>query len=616
MAQPSYAPMPKPRFAPAVHPVSFVIGPQFCASYPVDLVIVEKPFTVTEGNFHVTDVEGNLVFKVKGRSFFLAFHDRRLLIDAAGNRVVTLRNKILTAHSRWEVFKGDSTYAKDLLFSVRTPHVIQMSTKLDVFLANNSTEEVCDFKVEGSGTEKSCVVKAGESSTIIAYMQKIETLGKDKFTVSVHPNVDYAFIVTLILKVEEAPFSLALMAEPSYVPTGHPVAVISPQFCAPYPVDLIIVRKVMTLSDGKFSVTDVNGNIMFKVKGKLLSLRDRRVLLDASDRPVVSLQQKVLLLLLLLLLPVLLLRCILTAHRRWQVFRGDSSDSQDLLFSVKKSSILQFKTELDIFLATNTKEDACDFKVKGSWLERSCVIYLGDSSTIVAQSFPSEIHTNRVMAKTEVSPKAEVSTRTDRCLTCTASTVHVSVIGPQFCVPYPLDLAIVRKVMVLTGGNFVVTDASDNIMLKIEVRSALHDRRFLVDAAGNPIVTLKQKKWSMHSRWQVFRGDSRDDADLLFSAKTSSFIQLKTKLDVFLAENTVEELCDFMVEASWLDRSCTIYAGNSSTIVAQMHKKNTAQSILVAMDEFMVTVYPNVDYAFIVSLIVILDCINREGAEN
>ncbi|KAK3017498.1 hypothetical protein RJ639_006002 [Escallonia herrerae] len=146
-----------------------------------------------------------------------------------------------------------------------------------------------------------------------------------------------------------------------------------------------------------------------------------------------------------------------------------------------------------------------------------------------------------------------------------ASTVHVSVIGPQFCVPNPLDLAIVRKVMVLTGGNFVVTDASDNIMLKIEVPSALHDRRVLVDAAGNPI------KWSMHSRWQVFRGDSRDDADLLFSAITSSFIQLKTKLDVFLAENTAEELCDFKVEGSWLDRSCTIYAGNCSAIVAQ-HK--------------------------------------------
>lgn len=76
---------------------------------------------------------------------------------------------------------------------------------------------------------------------------------------------------------------------------------------------------------------------------------------------------------------------ILTAHRRWEVYRGDSSNSKDLLFSAKKSSMLQLKTELDVFLAANTKEDVPDFKVKGSWFERSCTIYLGNSSTIIAQ---------------------------------------------------------------------------------------------------------------------------------------------------------------------------------------------------------------------------------------
>jgi hypothetical protein len=75
----------------------------------------------------------------------------------------------------------------------------------------------------------------------------------------------------------------------------------------------------------------------------------------------------------------------LTAHRRWKVFRGDSSHDKDFLFSVKKSSLLQVKTKLDVFLASNTKEDVCDFKIEGSWFERSCTIYAGDSSTIVAQ---------------------------------------------------------------------------------------------------------------------------------------------------------------------------------------------------------------------------------------
>ncbi|EXB42397.1 hypothetical protein L484_021992 [Morus notabilis] len=48
-------------------------------------------------------------------------------------------------------------------------------------------------------------------------------------------------------------------------------AIIGPQYCAPnYPVDLAIARKILAITDGNFTVTDVNGNIMFKVKGALL----------------------------------------------------------------------------------------------------------------------------------------------------------------------------------------------------------------------------------------------------------------------------------------------------------------------------------------------------------
>ena len=71
------------------------------------------------------------------------------------------------------------------------------------------------------------------------------------------------------------------------------MAVIGAQYCAPYPVDLSIVQKVMSISDGNFVVADVQGNVVFKVKGSLMTLRDRRVLIDAAGNPIVTLRRKV-----------------------------------------------------------------------------------------------------------------------------------------------------------------------------------------------------------------------------------------------------------------------------------------------------------------------------------
>ncbi|XP_057807255.1 protein LURP-one-related 15-like isoform X1 [Salvia miltiorrhiza] len=135
-------------------------------------------------------------------------------------------------------------------------------------------------------------------------------------------------------------------------------AVISRDFCVPQRVNLTVVRKLLAVTDCNFEVIDEDGNIMFKVKQKLFSLHDRRILLDAGGTPIATLRKK-----------------HLSARKRWQVFKGESSDSSQLLFTARKSSLVQLKTELDIFLSGNEDETSWDFKVVGGWLERSCIIY-------------------------------------------------------------------------------------------------------------------------------------------------------------------------------------------------------------------------------------------------
>ncbi|KAI6698582.1 hypothetical protein NL676_018701 [Syzygium grande] len=87
--------------------------------------------------------------------------------------------------------------------------------------------------------------------------------------------------------------------------------------------------------------------------------------------------------------------------------------------------------------------------------------------------------------------------------------------------------------------------------------------------------------------------------------------QLKTKLHVCLAGNKSRSACDYGVKGSRTDPSCSIYVGDSDNMIAQMHKKQTIQSMVIGRGSYSVTVYPNIDHAFIVALVMILGEINH-----
>ncbi|XP_059462250.1 protein LURP-one-related 10-like [Corylus avellana] len=191
----------------ADHPAS-VISSNYCAPHPIDLAIVRKVKPLTGESFEITNIEGNIVFKLKAPYSFS--HSLRVLLDAAGNPIVTFRQKINSWHGRWKVFRGSSTDSSNLLFSAKRSSMFQyVNSTIDVFLANNTREDYCDFKLKGSYRLRSCVIYAGDSTTLIAQMhkeqsrQRIFQLPKDKFTVTVNPNIDYAFIVVLILILYE-----------------------------------------------------------------------------------------------------------------------------------------------------------------------------------------------------------------------------------------------------------------------------------------------------------------------------------------------------------------------------------------------------------------------------
>ncbi|OMP12305.1 hypothetical protein COLO4_03319 [Corchorus olitorius] len=188
----------------------------------------------------------------------------------------------------------------------------------------------------------------------------------------------------------------------------------------------------------------------------------------------------------------------------------------------------------------------------------------------------------------------------------------IVVIGEQFVASYPVDLTLQEKSFTLGENDFTIKDANGTPIFKVKGKLfSIRDQRTLLDAAGNPVVCFRQKIFTMHRRWQVFRGDST--TDLLFSVRKSSLLQFRTTLDVFLAANTSESKPDFTVKGGFREHGCTICSGSGeNNVVGQMHRKHSLKNMIMDKDCFQLTALPNVDYAFIVTLVVILDEINAD----
>ncbi|KAK2636902.1 hypothetical protein Ddye_031694 [Dipteronia dyeriana] len=106
-------------------------------------------------------------------------------------------------------------------------------------------------------------------------------------------------------------------------------------------------------------------------------------------------------------------------------------------------------------------------------------------------------------------------------------------------------------------------------------------------------------------RWTVHRGESSELHNLLFGVQESHALQLKTWLDVLLPSNFNEDISNFKVVGRYSSESFRVYKGE--TVIAEVNHNFTWESFCKGKETFKVKVYPGVDYAFIVALIVIFD---------
>ncbi|GMI90267.1 hypothetical protein like AT3G56180 [Hibiscus trionum] len=180
----------------------------------------------------------------------------------------------------------------------------------------------------------------------------------------------------------------------------------------------------------------------------------------------------------------------------------------------------------------------------------------------------------------------------------------VRIIGDQFCVPYIMRLNVKRRVESFYNAHYDVFDATGNVLLQIDGgvwNSA--KKRVMKDPAGLPVITLRKKALSWKKKWVIHEGESSEQKHFLCSVQRSDTLPIKNNLDVYLASNYKEDGPDFHVTGSLTSLSFKVWKGDS--IIAEV-KHNYTWGSCKGKERFKVKVYPEVDYAFILALIVIM----------
>ncbi|KDP21697.1 hypothetical protein JCGZ_03368 [Jatropha curcas] len=181
----------------------------------------------------------------------------------------------------------------------------------------------------------------------------------------------------------------------------------------------------------------------------------------------------------------------------------------------------------------------------------------------------------------------------------------VSVIGDGYCFPYPMELIVKKKIKSLSNAQFEVFDQSGNLLLQVDGGIwSWKMKRILRDPAGFPILTMCGKAFTFWHKWKAHEGASSDENSLLFSVRQSHPLQIKKELHVFLA-NLKKKSPDFHVTGSYTSLSFKVF--KSHRLLAEVKHHFTLESFCKGKEKYKVKIYPEVDYAFIVALLVILD---------
>jgi len=148
--------------------------------------------------------------------------------------------------------------------------------------------------------------------------------------------------------------------QPIY-PQPQPICATEPRFCLPHNVQLHLKEKFFSFSGDDFKITEATNKsiIDFQCEGRTFSLSQKKVLRDNVGVPVLNMKEQ-----------------LFSFTDKFTIFAGDGSERQICKF---KSQLTFLKAKLStIFPDVLNGGVSRHLVLKGDWISKRCMIYLGE----------------------------------------------------------------------------------------------------------------------------------------------------------------------------------------------------------------------------------------------
>ncbi|PKA58563.1 Protein LURP-one-related 8 [Apostasia shenzhenica] len=174
----------------------------------------------------------------------------------------------------------------------------------------------------------------------------------------------------------------------------------------------------------------------------------------------------------------------------------------------------------------------------------------------------------------------------------------------------PVALTVWRKSLLFNCSGFTVFNEKGNLVFRVDkyAKSSNKGEIDLMDAVGNPILTIRRKMLSLGERWQIYDGD--EAANPRFSVrKHVSLLQSRSLAHMTPCAPPVPEGkrgVRYEIEGSYANRSCMIYDERRRPM-AEIRRKEAVSGAVFGLDVFRLVVQPGFDAALAMAAVILLE---------